>query len=105
MQAQKVNVVAIMEKVREQFAKRGARTIRGLGRAFRLMDSYDGNRKVDAQEFFVGMQEAGIQITKVEADALMSYFDTDGDGHINYDEFLVGIRVSCLLSQAFRRAS
>ena len=24
----------------------------------------------------------------------MSYFDTDGDGHINYDEFLVGIRVS-----------
>ena len=57
------------------------------------MDSYDGNRKVDAQEFFIGMQEAGIQLTKVEADALMAYFDTDGDGHINYDEFLVGIRV------------
>lgn len=24
----------------------------------------------------------------------MSYFDTDGDGHINFDEFLVGVRVS-----------
>ena len=24
----------------------------------------------------------------------MQYFDTDGDGNINFDEFLVGIRVS-----------
>jgi hypothetical protein len=24
----------------------------------------------------------------------MTYFDTDGDGHINFDEFLVGVRVS-----------
>lgn len=26
--------------------------------------------------------------------ALMKYFDTDGDGTINFDEFLVGVRVS-----------
>jgi hypothetical protein len=24
----------------------------------------------------------------------MAYFDTDGDGSINFDEFLVGVRVS-----------
>jgi hypothetical protein len=24
----------------------------------------------------------------------MGYFDTDGDGTVNFDEFLVGIRVS-----------
>lgn len=24
----------------------------------------------------------------------MQYFDTDGDGNINFDEFLVGVRVS-----------
>lgn len=24
----------------------------------------------------------------------MTYFDTDGDGTINFDEFLVGVRVS-----------
>jgi hypothetical protein len=24
----------------------------------------------------------------------MTYFDTDGDGNINFDEFLVGVRVS-----------
>ena len=31
----------------------------------------------------------------------MSYFDTDGDGHINFDEFLVGVRVS--IPQSFSR--
>jgi len=24
----------------------------------------------------------------------LSYFDTDSDGHINFDEFLIGVRVS-----------
>mmetsp|Transcript_146 Transcript_146/g.133 ORF Transcript_146/g.133 Transcript_146/m.133 type:complete len:142 (-) Transcript_146:35-460(-) len=38
------------------------------------------------------MQENGVQLTKAEADALMQYFDTNGDGHINFDEFLVGVR-------------
>ena len=28
----------------------------------------------------------------------MGYFDTDGDGHINFDEFLVGIRVRTFLA-------
>ena len=68
------------------------------------MDSVDGNRKVDAQEFFVSLNEFGVKVTKAEADvfisylyfiqALMMHFDTDGDGHINFDEFLVGVRVS-----------
>lgn len=26
----------------------------------------------------------------------MTYFDTDGDGTINFDEFLVGVRVSSI---------
>jgi len=72
-------------------ASRGARTIRGLGRVFRTMDD-SGNRKVDAQEFFVGLNECGCNLTKEETDALLSHFDTDQDGHVNFDEFLAGIR-------------
>ena len=30
----------------------------------------------------------------------MSYFDTDNDGHVNFDEFLVGVRVSLLSTLA-----
>jgi len=70
---------------------RGARTIRGLGRVFNAMDT-DKNRKVDAQEFFVGLNECGCCLTKEETDCLLSHFDTDADGTVNFDEFLVGIR-------------
>jgi hypothetical protein len=49
-------------------AARGANTVRGLGRTFKALDSYDGNRKLDPQEFFVGLQENGVKLTKAEAD-------------------------------------
>ena len=71
--------------------ERGARTIRGLGRVFKAMDT-DGNRKVDAQEFFVGLNECGCSLTKEETTALLAHFDTDADGTVNFDEFLVGLR-------------
>ena len=43
---------------------RGASTIRSLARVFKSLDSYDGNRKVDASEFFIGLQEVGVKLTK-----------------------------------------
>lgn len=70
---------------------RGAKTVRGLGRVFRTMDD-NGNRKVDAQEFFVGLNECGCKLTKQETDCLLSHYDTDKDGNVNFDEFLVMIR-------------
>ena len=73
---------------------RGAKTIRGLGRTFRNFDSFDGNHKIDAEEFYSGLCEIQIRVTRDEARALMGLFDTDGDGHVNFDEFLVGIRGS-----------
>ena len=70
---------------------RGAKTIRGLGRVFKCADD-SGHRKVDVQEFFVGLNECGCSLTKEETDTLLSYFDTDHDGNINFDEFLVSLR-------------
>jgi len=72
-------------------AERGAKTIRGLGRVFRTMDN-DGNRKLDAQEFFHGLNEVGCNLTNAETDALLAHFDTDHDGTVNFNEFLVAIR-------------
>jgi Ca2+-binding EF-hand superfamily protein len=43
-------------------------------------------------EFTVGMQEFGIQLSKNDAQILFTYFDRDGDGSICFDEFLVGVR-------------
>ena len=47
---------------------RGANTIRGLARSFKAFDSYDGNRKIDPNEFFIGLQENGVKLTKQESD-------------------------------------
>ena len=54
--------------MRSQINARGAKTIRGLGRVFRNFDSFDGNKKIDAQEFFSGLREIQVNVTQAEAD-------------------------------------
>eukprot|EP00828_Plagiopyla_frontata_P025587 TRINITY_DN3277_c0_g1_i3.p1 TRINITY_DN3277_c0_g1~~TRINITY_DN3277_c0_g1_i3.p1 ORF type:complete len:195 (-),score=36.98 TRINITY_DN3277_c0_g1_i3:133-717(-) len=83
-----------LQKVKDALNSRGAKTIRGLGRVFRQLDSFDGNKKVDAQEFFIGLKECGVQITQEEAKNLMIAMDKNGDGVIDFEEFLVAIRGS-----------
>jgi Ca2+-binding EF-hand superfamily protein len=80
-----------ISKVKDQMNARGAKTLRGLGRVFNSFDK-DGNRKVDAQEFFVGINECGCNLTKEETNALLAHFDTDADGNVNLDEFLLCLR-------------
>ena len=88
----KEEVLGILEEVRESLKKRGTKTIAGLGRTFRALDSYDGNKKVDCEEFKVGLKENGAKLTDKQAMTLLGFFDTDKDGCVNFDEFLVGIR-------------
>ena len=64
--------IIVFTKLREALAKRGSNTVRGLSLCFRCLDSYDGNRKVDREEFRVGMGEIGVNLTNAEADALMT---------------------------------
>ena len=86
------SVGEILDRIKAQFASRGASSIAGLGRAFREMDNMNGNRRLDPQEFAVGLREHGVQVTAADVAALLKFLDTDGDGNINFDEFLVGIR-------------
>lgn len=85
-------IVEVLSAVRDQLQRRGSKTIRGLGRTFRALDSYDRNRKVDRQEFAVGMRENGVELSASEYQVLFDYFDKDRDGSVCFDEFLVGIR-------------
>lgn len=47
--------------------RRGSKTIRSLGRTFKALDSYDGNRKLDPSELLVGLRENGVELTKNES--------------------------------------
>ena len=91
MQSQS-NVIEILANVKEALQKRGAKTIRSLGRTFRALDSFDGNKKIDKEEFLVGLRENGVDFTRPESEILFDFFDKDRDGSVNFDEFLVGIR-------------
>ena len=58
---------AVLDKVRSQIQARGAKTIRGLGRTFRNFDSFDGNHKIDKEEFYSGLCEIQVKVTRDEA--------------------------------------
>ena len=82
----------VLTLLRTQLSRNGGQSIRALGRTFRALDSFDGNRKVDRNEFVVGLQQHGISLSPYEYQLLFEYFDLDKDGNIAFDEFLVGVR-------------
>lgn len=51
----------MVERVRQALFKRGVKSIRSIGRSFRNFDSLDGNKKVEKEEFKVGLRENGVQ--------------------------------------------
>jgi len=53
---------------------------------------FNGNKKLDASEFEQALATFGFFPKKVELQALMKYYDVDGDGNISYDEFIRGLR-------------
>lgn len=54
----------------------------------------DNNRSLDLKEFLKGLNDYGILIEKQEATALFQRFDRDGNGTIDFDEFLITLRVN-----------
>lgn len=56
----------------------------------------DNNRTLDMKEFLKGLNDYGMLIEKEEAINLFSQFDKDGSGSIDFDEFLIMLRVNTL---------
>jgi Ca2+-binding EF-hand superfamily protein len=71
--------------------QKGGVGIRALRRVFHQMD-FNGNKKLDCQEFEQALAAYGIFPKKVELQGLMKYYDVDGDGSIGYEEFLSGLK-------------
>ena len=53
----------------------------------------DGNKQLSLEEFFEGLSDCGLTVTKAQAQEMFTYFDRDGSGSLQFDEFLNGIRV------------
>jgi hypothetical protein len=81
-----------LEELKSQLAARGASGIIGLSRKFRIMDD-DGSKSLNLSEFKKGIRECALDLTEMEMNQLFQHFDRDRSGTIDYDEFLLGVRV------------
>lgn len=54
----------------------------------------DGNKKLNLEEFKTGLKQTELELSDDEIEEIFRKFDTNEDGNISVDEFLVGIRVS-----------
>lgn len=72
---------------------RSAFGIRGLARIFKAMDE-NGNKKLECDDFRWGLMDYGVSVSKEEAAEILNHFDKNGDGKVDFDEFLGTLRVS-----------
>ena len=63
----------------------------------------DNSRTLDIKEFMKGLNDYGVLIEKDEAMKLFQHFDRDGSGFIDFDEFLLTLRVSASAYAQFGR--
>ncbi len=56
----------------------------------------DNSRTLDMKEFLKGLSDYGVLIEKEEAMKLFQQFDRDASGLIDFDEFLITLRVNTL---------
>lgn len=59
---------------------------------FRIIDD-DGNRKLDLNEFTKGLHDYGVTLKKDEQKTIFTQLDKDSSGTIDFDEFLIALRV------------
>ena len=85
------NMADLAEKLQKKLASRGARGIIGLGKSFRIMDD-NNSRSLDIHEFRKAMNDYMLGFSETEINKLFEFFDVDGSGACDYDEFLRQLR-------------
>lgn len=78
----------IKAKIVERSAMGG---IRGLAKIFKAIDN-NGNGLLDSDDFRWGLMDYGISISKSEAQQVLKHFDRDGNGQVDFKEFMRSIR-------------
>lgn len=60
----------MLREISHQLESKGAKTIRGLHRKFKQFDSYDGDKRLNREEFFQGLRESGVKLEKSQMEVL-----------------------------------
>ena len=59
---------------------------------FKIIDD-DGNRSLNMAEFKKGCHDYGLVLENDAVQQMFKHFDRDGSGSIDFDEFLLALRV------------
>ena len=87
-QRQYIELNTLLTRIRQRIVERGAVGIKGLGRLFRIADD-NGDWKIDLHnELPKLMNDIGVILNKTELTELERLLDRNGDGSIDYEEFL-----------------
>merc|ERR1712060_190018 len=81
----------LMEVFRKKLAARGSRGIMGLGRQFKIADD-DDSKNLNMDEFKKAVHDFRVGLNGKQAETLFGVFDRSGDGAIDFEEFLRGVR-------------
>ena len=107
-QTRNVGPDALIKLFRDKIKARGARGIVGIQRLFKIMDD-DGSKTLSEQEFAKACRDFKTGISEENIPTLFAAFDTNRDGTLNIDEFLMAIRGELnqkrlsLVEQAFQK--
>merc|ERR1712100_497177 len=82
---------AAFDAVKAKILERGARGIKGVARVMRIMDD-NGNKNLSMEEFDTGMRDYGLELSPEQLKGCFGAIDTDGNGFLSFDEFLVALR-------------
>jgi Ca2+-binding EF-hand superfamily protein len=82
----------IIVELKSQLSSRGARGFIGLSRKFKIMDD-DHSQSIDISEFKKAMRECALELPAQDLQSLFNFFDKDGSGCIDFEEFIQGLQV------------
>ena len=63
---------------------------------FKIIDD-DLNRRIDYSEFKKGIHDYGLFLEHEQLQELFARFDRDSNGVVDFDEFLISLRVSIVI--------
>ena len=86
------NPQALLALFKDKLKGRGARGMIGLQRLFKMMDD-DGSMTLSMPEFGKACKDFKIGISDENVPILFTLFDKNGDGTIQYDEFINTVRM------------
>ncbi|EGR31608.1 hypothetical protein IMG5_105900, partial [Ichthyophthirius multifiliis] len=81
----------LFQSFRQKILSRGTRGIQSLSRLYKIIDD-DNNKKINTHEFIKCCKDLRMGFSDQESAILFRFFDIDGSGEIDYDEFLFTVR-------------